>query len=134
MRRSISLVISNAAAHGIAFEDVLNSCVIDCTIKRILEGTGISLFGSDGISLLENVVIRNAVDGIFLDESTVRCAVRDNTTILNGGFGLLNDGDMSNQIFHNFSHDNTAGNFAGVSLVVTPTFGIGVLENIDETI
>ncbi len=101
--------------------------VQNCTVQGAVS-QGILLSNTSSSSILASQVFDGSGDGIVIDSATLNCSIRDNTVTNNAGIGINNMGTNSS-IFHNFAKSNGT-NYAGVSLVVAPAPGVGVLENI----
>lgn len=127
-------VIQDSFQDAIYFEGVSAGSINNCEIA-FADFNGINLIGCSQILVLDNNIRSNDQNGLVLDADTINCAVRDNTISGNLLGGLINNGGASNAIYHNFANNNGTGptdNYTGVSFVVPPGPGIGVIENISQ--
>lgn len=105
----------------------------NCTVQGAVVN-GILVSNSSACSIFNSEISDGQGTGIFLDENTSNCPVRNNTLTNNGVgiptvFGISNKG-TNNQIYHNFASGNGTNYDSGVPFVVKPSTGLGVLENI----
>ena len=124
----------DGAVHGaVILEGMHYSLLENNLISGTVEGPGVMLKGAVGVSLFGNTIVGNASDGVYLDNQTINCSLRDNTISKNGTIGLNNQSrSKSNKIYHNFALSNAEKNYSSVSLVADPDFEVGVLENISN--
>ncbi len=139
--------VSGNPSVGIALQqDALNGpnsgvIIENCTVKGAVN-QGIGLSSAVNCAILGCQITNCQGDGILLGTATSQNAVRDNTVINNGGFGINNATTQpnGNQIYHNFASNNFTGgvnNYFGIpaSLVAADTTvtPVGVLQNIYST-
>ncbi len=93
--------------------------------------------GEDGFNIAgraydvrDSAAIHNVADGFLLESLTDSCQLLSNEALQNSNIGIENLG-TDNQFFNNRAHDNTGGNYAGVSLVTTPTLTTGFWANVE---